>query len=84
MTGVLGACLFVVIVPLFLILGLIVYRGAGALSVEFFTERPSVSGGGMAHAIGGQLHACGVGDVVGGPHRGSWRQSSWPSSKRRA
>ncbi len=40
MTGVLGLCLVVACVPLFLILGYILYKGTGALSLDFFTMSP--------------------------------------------
>ena len=56
MTGVLGLCLVVTCVPLFLILGYIAYRGAGSLSWAFFTQLPrpqGESGGGLANAIAG-------------------------------
>jgi phosphate transport system permease protein len=56
MTGVLGLCLVLTCIPLFLILGYITYRGAGALSGDFFTRLPrpqGESGGGLANAIVG-------------------------------
>lgn len=59
---VLSACLWLVLVPLFLILGYIVYRGVGSLTWEFFTQLPAPpivlegeSRGGIAHAIGGSI-----------------------------
>ncbi len=70
MTGALAACLVIVIVPLFLILGYIFYRGFGALSIEFFTERPNppgVPGGGMAHAIGGSFLLVGLATLIAVP-----------------
>jgi phosphate transport system permease protein len=70
MTGLLASCLIVVIVPLFLILGYIAYRGVGALSIEFFTERPTppgIPGGGMAHAIGGSFMLVGLATLFAVP-----------------
>ena len=70
MTGVLASCLIVVIIPLFLILGYIVYRGTAALSIEFFTERPNppgMPGGGMAHAIGGSFLLVGLSTLFAVP-----------------
>lgn len=70
MTGVLATCLILVIIPLFLILGYITWRGVGALSVEFFTERPmppGVPGGGMAHAIGGSFMLVGLATLFAVP-----------------
>ncbi len=58
MTGVLGLCLVVTCTPLFLILGFILYQGAGALNVDFFTQLPrpmGESGGGLANALAGSL-----------------------------
>jgi len=56
MTGVLGLCLVITCVPLFLILGYITYRGAGSLSWDFFVNLPKPqgeTGGGLANAIAG-------------------------------
>jgi phosphate transport system permease protein len=41
MTGVLGLCLVLACIPLFLILGYIVFRGVGSLSFAFFVEDPA-------------------------------------------
>ncbi|MCE9533077.1 MAG: phosphate ABC transporter permease PstA [Planctomycetes bacterium] len=70
MTGVLLSCVIVVVIPLFLILGYITYRGVGALSIEFFTERPTppgIPGGGMAHAIGGSFLLVGLATLFAVP-----------------
>jgi phosphate transport system permease protein len=40
MTGVLGLCLVITCIPLFLILGYIVYKGTGSLSLNFFIKDP--------------------------------------------
>src|SRR5207302_8197502 len=44
MTGVLGLCLLLTTLPLFLILGYLVSRGAGALAWDFFTKLPAPVG----------------------------------------
>ncbi len=56
--GVLGLCLVATCVPLFLILGFILYRGVGGLDVAFFTQLPrpmGETGGGLANALLGSL-----------------------------
>jgi phosphate transport system permease protein len=62
MSVTLAGCLGLVLGLLFLILGYIVFRGLGSLNWDFFTKLPApprptgesgVSGGGMAHALGG-------------------------------
>ncbi len=56
MTGVLGLCLVLTCIPLFLILGYIAYRGAGSISWDFFTKLPrprGEPGGGLANALVG-------------------------------
>lgn len=62
-----GAVLAAVL-PLFLILTSLVLRGAGSLSIEFFTRLPvppGETGGGVAHAIIGTLIITAVGSVMG-------------------
>jgi phosphate transport system permease protein len=54
--GVLGACLVLTCVPLFLIVGYITVRGIGALNWDFFTHVPvpqTDTGGGLANALAG-------------------------------
>ncbi len=56
MTGVLGLCLLLTCIPLFLILGYIAYRGFGSIGWDFFTKLPrpqGEAGGGLANAIAG-------------------------------
>jgi phosphate transport system permease protein len=58
MTWVLAGCQVLTVVPLFLILGYIVYRGAPEVNLTLFTERPvpsGESGGGLGHAMLGSL-----------------------------
>jgi phosphate transport system permease protein len=52
--GGLGLCLVLTCVPLFLIVGYITFRGAGALNWDFFTKLPvpyGDQGGGLANAL---------------------------------
>jgi phosphate transport system permease protein len=56
MMGVLGLALVLTVIPLFLILGYLLYQGFGGLSLEFFTRLPKPvgeTGGGMANAVYG-------------------------------
>jgi phosphate transport system permease protein len=60
----------IVTVPLFLILGTVVYRGLPALNWSFLTQIPKPvgeTGGGMANAIAGSLMILGVASVIGIP-----------------
>ncbi|QVL32551.1 phosphate ABC transporter permease PstA [Telmatocola sphagniphila] len=70
MTVVLGSCLLTTVIPLFLILGYIIYRGAGSLSWSFFTQLPMPPkdpNGGMAHAIGGSFMIVGLATLMAIP-----------------
>jgi phosphate transport system permease protein len=61
--GVLGACLAVTTVPLFLILGYLLYRGGTSLNWDFFTKLPKPvgeTGGGMANAFYGSFLMVGL------------------------
>jgi phosphate transport system permease protein len=53
MTGLLGACLCATIIPLFLILGFVTYRGVSAVNVAFFTNLPIDIPRGLGHALAG-------------------------------
>lgn len=53
MTWVLGGCQFLTVVPLFLILGYIAYKGAGHVSGAFFTNLPNDAPPGLYHALVG-------------------------------
>jgi phosphate transport system permease protein len=60
----------IVTVPLFLILGTVVYRGLPALNWSFLTQIPKPvgeTGGGVANAIVGSLMILGVASVIGIP-----------------
>ena len=68
--GSIAAAAFIVTVPLFLILGTVVYRGVGGLNWAFFTQIPKPVGeigGGMANAIGGSFMLLGIASLIGVP-----------------
>jgi len=53
-----GALTLLALVPLFWIIGYVIYKGGGSLNVAFFTRLPTpmgVPGGGVLHAIEGTL-----------------------------
>lgn len=61
---------FLVILPLILILGFLVYQGVSALNLDFFTQLPKPvgePGGGMANAIVGTLILIGLASCLGLP-----------------
>ncbi len=60
----------IVTIPLFLILGTVVYNGIGGLHWSFFAEIPKPigeEGGGMANAIVGSLELLGFASLIGLP-----------------
>ncbi len=70
MTGVIFACAASVVAILFFILAYIIIKGAPALNLDFFTNRPlpyGESGGGVAPAILGSLAMLGVASLIGVP-----------------
>lgn len=70
MVTLMGVAVVLAMLPLFLILGSLVYHGASSLSVGFFLNRPAPvgeSGGGVAHAISGTLMIVGMAALVGVP-----------------
>lgn len=70
MTGVLMACVFAAVLPLLFILGTLVLKGAGSLSLDFFTKMPAPAGengGGVANAIVGTLLMVGTACLIGIP-----------------
>jgi phosphate transport system permease protein len=70
MTGVLGLCLVITCVPLFLIFGYITYRGVDALSWDFFTQLPrplGETGGGLANALVGSFLIVGLASAAAIP-----------------
>jgi len=62
MTTVLAACQLITIVPLFLVLGFVAYRGAGAVNWAFFTQLPPPfdEPGGLGNAILGSMMLVGL------------------------
>jgi phosphate transport system permease protein len=65
-----GASAMLVILPLVLVLGFLVYQGGSSLNVAFFTQMPKPvgePGGGMANAIVGTLILIGLACCVGLP-----------------
>lgn len=65
-----GAAALIVTVPLFLILGTVIYHGLAELSWSFLTQIPKPvgeQGGGMANAIVGSLMLLGVASLIGIP-----------------
>ena len=70
MVGLTCAAAALAIVPLIAILAYLIKQGAGALSLDFFTNMPrpvGEAGGGMANAIVGTLILIGIASVVGLP-----------------
>jgi phosphate transport system permease protein len=69
MTALLTACQVITIVPLFLILGFVAYRGAGAVNWSFFTQLPPPidEPGGLGHAILGSLMLVGLATLMAVP-----------------
>ena len=70
MIGLTYAAALLAMVPLVLILGYLVVKGAGAISLDFFTEMPrpvGEAGGGMANAIVGTLILVAIASAIGLP-----------------
>jgi len=68
--GTITTAALIVTAPLFVILGTIIYRGVGGLSVDFFTQLPKPigeTGGGMANAMVGSLMILGLASLIGVP-----------------
>ena len=68
--GLITIAALVVTVPLFLILGTVIYHGAKGLNWEFFTQIPKPIGevgGGMANAIIGSVMLLGLASLIGVP-----------------
>src|SRR5580698_215012 len=70
MTGAAVATVVMVLVPLVVIFGYLIYRGAGALDLAFLTQTPKPvgeSGGGMANAIVGSGFILALASLIGVP-----------------
>ncbi len=70
MVGLMVGAVVVALLPLFFILGDLIVKGAGSLSLDFFTRMPAPAGetgGGVAHAIVGTLIIVGTASLIGLP-----------------
>jgi phosphate transport system permease protein len=70
MVGLMVLAVVVALLPLFFILLDLVVKGAGSLSLDFFTRMPAPAGemgGGVAHAIVGTLIIVGTASLIGLP-----------------
>jgi phosphate transport system permease protein len=70
MVGLMIGAVIAALAPLFFILANLLIKGAGSLSVDFFTKMPAPageSGGGVMHAIVGTLIIVGVASLIGLP-----------------
>jgi phosphate transport system permease protein len=67
MTVLLGLCLLITLVPLFLILGYITVKGISAINWDFFTHLPEDDPKGLAHAIVGSGILVGLATVFAVP-----------------
>lgn len=70
MVALMAVAVVVAVLPLVLILGTLVAKGAGNLSLAFFTRMPvpaGQTGGGVAHAIVGTVMIVGVAGLIGLP-----------------
>lgn len=70
MVWVMGLAVLIAVLPLLLILGTLILRGASSLNLAFFLETPApagTTGGGVAHAIVGTLLMVGAASLIGLP-----------------
>jgi phosphate transport system permease protein len=70
MVGLMALSVLVALLPLLFILGTLIVKGAGSLSLDFFTRMPAPAGedgGGVAHAIVGTLMIVGIAALMGLP-----------------
>jgi phosphate transport system permease protein len=70
MVGLMISAVIVALIPLFFILLNLVLKGAGSLSLAFFTRTPAPAGetgGGVAHALVGTLLIVGMASAIGLP-----------------
>ena len=82
MVGLMIGAVVVALLPLFFILLNLVLKGAGSLSLDFFTQMPAPAGetgGGVAHAIVGTLLIVGMASLIGLPDRHRRPASTAPS-----
>ena len=70
MVVVMAVAVIVAVLPLLLILGTLVVKGAGSINLAFFTETPVAAGetgGGVGHAVVGTLMMVGAAALIGLP-----------------
>ena len=70
MVGLVGATVVLALLPLIFILVNLILKGAGSLSLDFFTKMPAPAGetgGGVMHAIVGTLIMVGLASLMGMP-----------------
>ena len=70
MVGLMIGAVIVAMLPLFFILLNLILKGAGSLSLDFFTKMPAPAGetgGGVAHALVGTLLIVGMACLIGLP-----------------
>jgi phosphate transport system permease protein len=70
MVGLMAVAVIIAVLPLLLILGTLVAKGASSLNLAFFTELPvpaGETGGGVMHAIVGTLMIVGTACLIGLP-----------------
>jgi phosphate transport system permease protein len=70
MVGLMVLAVVLAVLPLMLILGNLILKGAGSLSLAFFTRMPvpaGETGGGVLHAIVGTLTIVGLASLIGLP-----------------
>jgi phosphate transport system permease protein len=70
MVGLMIGAVIVALLPLFFILLNLIAKGAGSLSLDFFTQTPAPAGetgGGVVHALVGTLFIVGVASLIGLP-----------------
>lgn len=63
-------CAVIVVTPLALVFGYLVFKGAGSINLDFFTKLPvphGETGGGVVHAIVGSFLLIGMAAVIGLP-----------------
>src|SRR6516164_850051 len=64
------AATVITLIPLFLVLGYLLFKGASSVNWAFFTHMPAPvgeKGGGMANAIVGTLELIGLASLIGVP-----------------
>jgi len=86
MVGLLVLAAVLAVLPLLLILGTLIVKGAGSINLGFFTRMPvpaGETGGGVAHAIVGTLMIVGTACMIGLPTGigAGVFAAEWPASK---